>query len=85
VNYFWTDCPGCGGHVAVNWSASPSGVTGSLRRWNPERTINDGRRFDASGPEQGPFAVSCVCGRELSAVSQAQGGRRDPGLRVNLS
>jgi hypothetical protein len=85
VYYFWTNCPGCSCQIAVNWSSSVSGVTGSLRRWNSERTINDGRRFEAAGPEQGPFAVACVCGRELTASSQAQGGRRDPGLRVSLN
>jgi hypothetical protein len=84
MRYYWTECPGCGCQVAVNWSAAGAGVVGSLRRWNSQRMINDGRRFEAAGPEGGPFEVACVCGRALSAVSQAEGGQREANLRVSL-
>ena len=84
MRYFWADCPGCLCHVAVNWSISPSGLSGSLRRWNAERNINDGRPFMAAHSENGTFPVACVCGTELTATAQAEGGEREANLRVTL-
>jgi hypothetical protein len=87
MDYFWTDCPRCGCQVSVNYTIYPDRVSGSVRRWSSDRSINDGRPFqlpaDAVGPG-GRILVTCVCGQELSAVSQARGGEREAGLRVTL-
>jgi len=78
MDYFWTDCPRCGCQVSINYIRHPARITGSVRRWSSDRSVNDGRAFelpgDAAGPD-GSIAVSCVCGQELRAVSQAQGER----------
>jgi len=91
MNYHWTECPDCRCHVVVNWTTYPDNVSGSLRRWSSDRSTNDGRGFQtpraagAAGP--GGFAVSCVCGRELSVpeTPSAVGGERSEDLRVKLT
>jgi hypothetical protein len=87
MDYFWTDCPRCGCQVAVNYTVHPDRVSGSVRRWSSDRSINDGRLFELPASGVGPggeFSVACVCGQELPAVSQARGEQRLGGLRVNL-
>jgi hypothetical protein len=89
LKYYWTDCPGCQCHVAVNFTAYPDKVSGSLRRWSFDRSINDGRRFEipaASLSPDGGFAATCVCGRQLQVPAEpsAVGGEREAGLRVDL-
>ncbi len=82
MKYRWTDCPGCGCEVAINYSDVSGGITGSLRRWSRDRTINDGKPLqigaDAVGSDGG-FAVTCVCGQALSvpSVPDAIGAERD--------
>lgn len=45
LNYFWTDCAD-GSHVAVNYTVYEDRVSGSLRRWSPDASVNEGRKFD---------------------------------------
>lgn len=87
MDYFWTDCPKCGCQVAVNYTTYPDRVSGSLRRWSSDRSVNDGRLFELPAGTLGAggvFPVTCVCGQELQAVSQARGEQRLSGLRVDL-
>lgn len=89
MNYYWTDCPRCGCHVAVQWTVRPGRLSGSVRRWSGDRSINDGRPFEVPAasvsPEAG-FTTACVCGQELAipAKPAAVGGERAEGLRVDL-
>ena len=89
MNYYWTDCPRCHCHVAVNSSSFPDRVSGSLRRWSADRTINDGRMFEIKAAQLlpgGGFVTPCVCGQEISvpATPSAVGGEREAGMRVDL-
>jgi hypothetical protein len=75
--------------VAVNSTAYPGKVSGSLRRWSADRSINDGRLFEipeAALPAGGGFATECVCGQQIAvpAWPSAVGGEREAGLRVDL-
>ena len=54
LNYYWTDCPRCHCHVAVNSSSFADRVSGSLRRWSADRTINDGRMFEIQAAQLPP-------------------------------
>jgi hypothetical protein len=89
LNYFWTDCPRCGCHVAVQWTAYPDRLSGSVRRWSVDRSINDGRPFAVPAaaffPENG-FSTECVCGQVLAvpAKPSAVGGGRGEDFRVRL-
>jgi len=87
MNYHWTDCPSCGCHVAVNWIVRPEGVSGSLRRWSPDRSINDGRPIDLppDAPATG-WEIPCVCGAPIRIPERpdAVGGERSEDLRVTL-
>lgn len=78
MDYFWTDCPRCGCQVSVNYIRHPDRITGSVRRWSSDRSVNDGRSFQLPGSAAGTggaILVACVCGQELQATSQAQGER----------
>jgi hypothetical protein len=80
VKYYWTECPGCHCEVAVNTVAAAGKVTGSLRRWSRDRSINDGRAIRGTPLDaEGGFATECVCGRLLTfgAVASAVGSQRD--------
>lgn len=89
MNYYWLDCPGCHCHVAVNATSYPDRISGSVRRWSPDRSVNDGRKFEVPAADRaadGSFSTPCVCGRVLSlpANPSAVGGERDENLRVTL-
>ncbi|MGH9368505.1 MAG: hypothetical protein ACRD3M_12610 [Thermoanaerobaculia bacterium] len=80
MNYYWTECPGCGCHVAVNYTVYPEKVSGSLRRWSQDRSVNDGRLLEVPASAlaaDGGFAASCVCGREIAvpAATESRGLR----------
>ena len=76
MNYYWTDCPGCRGQLTFQWTVSADRAVGSVRRWSADRTVNDGRRFDAPAPG-GAFAAACVCGTEIAVPGPAAvGGNR---------
>jgi hypothetical protein len=80
VKYYWTECPGCGCEVAVNTVAAAGTVTGSLRRWSRDRSINDGRAIRGAPLDaQGGFVTECVCGRSLTfgAAASAVGSQRE--------
>lgn len=85
MNYRWLECPQCRCHVAVNWTVSPGRVSGSVRRWDSGRSINDGKPFVLEGPAAGAI-VSCVCGAAIPLPSRpdAVGGERTDDLRVTL-
>jgi hypothetical protein len=90
VNYYWTECPGCGCEVAINLTESAAGATGSLRRWSRDRSINDGKPIRLAAGAMDPvrgFRVPCVCGHELevSGKPSAVGEEREEDLRVRLS
>lgn len=88
MNYHWTNCPSCSCQIAVNWSVREDGVTGSLRRWSADRSINDGRPFVVPAGEVGPALTAlCVCGAEIRLPDppDAVGGTRSDDLRVTLT
>ncbi len=90
MKYFWTDCPKCQCHVAVNYSESPAGISGSFRRWSPDRSVNDGRAVRvarAELPPAGGFVVSCPCGQaiDVPAKPDAVSAEREGDLRVDLT
>ncbi len=89
MKYHWTDCPGCHCHVAINYSESASGVSGSLRRWSTDRSVNDGRPIlvgAAELPAGGGFGTTCVCGRAISVPAEpdAVSAERETDFRVTL-
>jgi hypothetical protein len=89
MKYRWTICPQCQCEVAVNFSETQSGRSGSLRRWSRDRSINDGRSFQINSAEldpEGGFAVQCVCNQPIviPARPDAVSADREEGLRVKL-
>jgi hypothetical protein len=92
MNYHWLDCSDCRCHVAVNWTVTADRLSGSVRRWAPDRSINDGKAFslprgeDPGAPAAGAIAA-CVCGAPipLPARPDAVGGERTDDLRVTLT
>ncbi len=79
MRYHWTECPGCRCQVAVNTSTASGLVTGSLRRWSTDRSINDGRAIrGVTADATGGFATECVCGQPLTlgATADAVGSER---------
>lgn len=79
MRYHWTECPGCRCQVAVNTSTASGLVTGSLRRWSTDRSINDGRAIrGVPADATGGFATECVCGQALTlgATADAVGSER---------
>ena len=92
MNYHWLDCPECHCHVAVNWTVSADHLAGSVRRWSPDRSVNDGKAFvlpRGADPEAGVAGavVSCVCGASipLPAKPDAVGAERAEDFRVTLA
>lgn len=89
MRYHWMDCPACHCHLAINYSDSPAGISGSLRRWSADRAINDGRAIRVSRadlPAGGGFATSCVCGQAIPVPARpdAVSAEREGDLRVTL-
>ncbi len=71
LEYFWTDCSD-GFHVAVNYTFWEGQVSGSVRRWSPDGSVNEGRRFEVplaeiSRDEAGAprLVLEGVCGEPL--------------------
>ena len=46
--YVWTFCPKCEGQLTLQFGRSDAGLSGSLRRWSRDRSVNDGRRLERS-------------------------------------
>ena len=89
MKYNWLECPGCRCQVAVNYSETPQGISGSLRRWAAERGINDGRALKGPLAEVAPgggFTTACVCGQALAIPGKADAvsADREADLRVTL-
>ena len=89
MKYNWLECPGCRCQVAVNYSESAAGISGSLRRWAAERGINDGRALRIARAEilpDGGFTTACVCGQALAIPGKADAvsADREADLRVTL-
>jgi hypothetical protein len=87
VNYHWTTCPSCLCQITVSWSVREDGVTGSLRRWSSDRSINDGRPFAIPRGAASAMAATCVCGAAIALPDRpdAVGGERTDDLRVTLT
>ena len=78
MNYYWTFCPKCSCQVTIQYVEYPDRLSGSVRRWSADRTINDGRRLEVPRREissDGSFRAACVCGEAIqvdpSAVERA--------------
>ena len=89
MKYRWLDCPGCLCHLAINTMESPAGISGSLRRWSVDRSINDGKLLRIAPSEQFPgggFVVTCVCGQTIGVPTEpdAISEEREADLRVKL-
>jgi hypothetical protein len=88
MKYRWLDCPGCHCHLAINTTETPAGISGSLRRWSVDRSINDGEliRIPTSDVTPDGFAVTCLCGRTIlvPAIPDAVGAEREVDMRVKL-
>jgi len=69
MNYFWTVCPKCSGEITVQYVQNAGGVSGSLRRWSSDRSVNDGRRVEIPKGEvaaDGGFRTACMCGETIA-------------------
>ena len=68
MNYFWGTCGACGCLLTIQFTEFPDRLTGSLRRWSTDRSVNDGRKLEipraAVGPD-GSFRATCVCGQPV--------------------
>ncbi len=51
MNYVWTFCPKCEGQLTLQFGRSDAGLSGSLRRWSRDRSVNDGRRLEVPAGE----------------------------------
>jgi len=90
MKYHWTACPNCRCEITVNTSESARGISGSLRRWSADRSINDGRQFEIPRAElsgDGGFTTACVCGQPIPLPGRpnAVSAERETDLRVKLS
>ncbi len=89
MNYRWTQCPKCDCELTINTSDSAAGVSGSLRRWSADRSINDGRAVRVARADvaaDGGFVTACVCGQEIRVPGKpdAVSAPREGDLRVKL-
>jgi hypothetical protein len=74
MNYFWGTCGACGCQVTVQFTESADRLTGSLRRWSTDRSVNDGRKMDVARADvaaDGSFRTSCVCDAEVAVAGGA--------------
>jgi hypothetical protein len=87
MKYRWLDCPGCLCHLAINTTETPAGISGSLRRWSADRSINDGKLLRVAPSERfHGFVITCVCGQTIvvPAEPDAISAEREGDLRVKL-
>ena len=74
MNYFWGTCGQCGCQVTIQFADNPDRLTGSVRRWSTDRTVNDGKRIEVPRGEvgaDGSFRTSCVCGAAVPVAGAA--------------
>jgi hypothetical protein len=76
MNYVWTFCPNCGGQLTMHFARNAGGLSGSLRRWSRDRSVNDGRLLQVPAAEvaaDGAFRAACLCGQAIPvAASEIQ-------------
>jgi hypothetical protein len=89
MKYRWMDCPKCQCHLVINTTETPEGISGSLRRWSVDRSINDGKLLRIPAAERasdGGFVVVCLCGQTTPVPGKpdAVSAEREGDLRVNL-
>ncbi len=89
MRYRWMDCPKCQCHLAINTTETPEGISGSLRRWSVDRSINDGKLLGIPAAERssdGGFVVTCLCGQTITVPGKpdAVSAEREVDMRVNL-
>lgn len=68
MNYAWTECLKCRCQITIQFADSADRLTGSLRRWSSDRSVNDGRRLEIPRAEvaaDGSFHTPCVCGETI--------------------
>ena len=68
MNYVWTFCPKCEGQLTIQYAGNAGGLSGSVRRWSRDRSVNDGKRFEVPTAEvaaDGGFRAACVCGQPI--------------------
>ena len=72
MHYVWTTCGACGGQITIQFARGTQGVTGSVRRWSTDRSVNDGRLLAvpaAAVAADGGFTAVCVCGAEIPVAA----------------
>ena len=70
--YVWTFCPKCEGQLTLQFGRSDAGISGSLRRWSRDRSVNDGRRLEVpatSVKADGAFETACLCGQAIGVAA----------------
>jgi coproporphyrinogen III oxidase len=76
MNYVWTFCPKCEGQMTLQFARNDAGLSGSLRRWSRDRSVNDGRLLQVAAGEVAPdgaFEFTCLCGQSIPvAASEIQ-------------
>jgi hypothetical protein len=83
------DCPKCQCHLAINTTETAEEISGSLRRWSVDRSINDGKLVRIPLAERSPdggFTVTCLCGQPIVVPGKpdAVSAEREEDMRVNL-
>jgi hypothetical protein len=69
MNYYWSVCPKCSCELTLQFVETAKGLSGSIRRWSSDRSVNDGRRLDTPAADVAPdggFRAACVCGQEIA-------------------
>jgi len=89
MKYRWMDCPKCRCHLAINTTETAEEISGSLRRWSVDRSINDGKLLRiplAECSPDGGFTVTCLCGQPIAVPGKpdAVSAEREEDMRVNL-
>lgn len=71
MNYVWTECPGCRCQITIQFTESAGRLTGSVRRWSRDRSVNDGRLLEvlrSAVAADGGFEAPCVCGATIAVA-----------------
>ena len=74
MNYVWSECPACRCQITIHYVERPGALSGSLRRWSKDRTVNDGRRLEVPRAELSPdggFRTACVCGAAIAVEASS--------------
>jgi len=74
MSYVWTFCPKCGGQLTIQFARTDDGLSGSMRRWSRDRSVNDGRLLAVPAAEvaaDGGFQAACLCGQAIPVPASA--------------